>query len=458
MMDRRKFLGAAAGALFAPSLEGLVARAHAAEARRVRGMVAGPGQGGYGPLVNAGRHLALPAGFAYEVMGVEGTPMSNGQPTPRAHDGMAAFALRNGNVRLVRNHEVAEPTATSRPIGDPARAYDRLGPGGTTSLEVRVKRDGSRELVRDFVSLGGTLINCAGGPTPWGSWLTCEETVQGTGPAQRGKDHGYVFEVDAHAEEQVEAVPLKAMGRFVHEAVAVDPRTGIVYETEDRATGGFYRFIPKVRGKLREGGRLQMLAVRGRPQFDTRTGQTQRVWMPVEWVGIADPDPAGAEADALSVYNQGVALGAATFARLEGCFYGHDSIFFHATNGGDRALGQVWQYRPGPGPDEGRLQLLFESTAREVLDQPDNLTVSPRGGIVICEDADQVCHLRGLTPDGRIFDFARNILNDNEFAGACFSPDGRTLFVNCQGDIRSGQTGKLGRTYAIWGPWERGAL
>ena len=457
-MDRRTFLGAAAGALLAPSLEGLVARAHAVGARAdLRALVAGPGQGGYGPLVPAGRHLALPRGFTYEVFGIEGHPMSGGEPTPRAHDGMAAFPLPNGNVRLVRNHEDAEPAATARPIGDPALAYDRKAGGGTTSLEVRVKRDGSRELVRDFVSLGGTLINCAGGPTPWGTWLTCEETVQGTGTSQRGEKHGYVFEVDARAEEQVRAVPLKAMGRLYHEAVAVDPRTGVVYETEDRQTAGFYRFTPNRRGQLREGGTLEMLAVQGRPAYDTRTGQRAGVPLKVAWVPIADVDPAGAEDDSLAVYKQGVAGGGATFARLEGCFHADGSVFFHATNGGDLGLGQVWQYRPDA-RGEGVLTLVFESASRAVLDQPDNLTVSPRGGIVICEDADQVCHLRGLTRDGRIFDFARNILNPNEFAGACFSPDGRTLFVNIQGDVRSGRFGVLGRTFAIWGPWERGAL
>ena len=456
-MDRRTFLGVAAGALMAPSLEGLVARAHAGQARADwRALVAGEGEGGYGPLVSAGRHLALPRGFSYEVFGVEGEPMSNGSPTPRAHDGMAAFALPNGNVRLVRNHESAEPAATSSPIGDPALAYDARAGGGTTSLEVRVARDGSRELVRDFVSLGGTLINCAGGPTPWGTWLTCEETVQGTGTSGRGRKHGYVFEVDARAEEQVRAEPLKAMGRFYHEAVAVDPRSGVVYQTEDRETSGFYRFIPKRPGRLAEGGTLEMLAVRGQPRFDTRRGQRSGVRLPVAWVPIPDVDPEGAEADSLAVYKQGLAGGGATFARLEGCFFADGRVIFHATNGGDLRLGQVWQYTPGA--DGGELVLVFESASREMLNQPDNVTVSPRGGIVICEDADEVCHLRGLTRDGRIFDLARNILNTGEFAGACFSPDGRTLFVNTQGDVRSGQQGLLGRTYAIWGPWERGAL
>jgi secreted PhoX family phosphatase len=457
-MDRRSFLGVAAGALLAPSVEGLVARAHAAALRAdLARLTAGPGQGGYGPLVSAGPHLALPRGFTYEVFGVEGTPMTGGAPTPRAHDGMAAFALPNGNVRLVRNHEDAEAAATARAFGDAAKAYDVRAGGGTTSLEVRVRRDGSREVVREFVSLGGTLRNCAGGPTPWGSWLTCEETVEGTGPAGRARDHGYVFEVPARAEEQVPAEPLKAMGRFVHEAVAVDPRTGIVYETEDKTTSGFYRFIPARKGKLSEGGRLQMLAVRDRPGYQTSTGQAQGTRLPVTWVDIPDPDPAGAEADSLAVYKQGVERGGATFSRLEGAWWADDSVYFHATSGGDARLGQVWRYTPGEGGGGGELALVFESTSPEVLNAPDNITVSPRGGIVICED-NATSRLRGLTRDGRIFELAHNIRDGREFAGACFGPDGKTLFVNTQGDTAPGGRGRLGRTYAIWGPWERGAL
>ena len=194
-----------------------------------------------------------------------------------------------------------------------------------------------------------------------------------------------------------------------------------------------------------------MLAIRGTPNYDTRTGQLVGNPLPVRWVDIDDPDPAVAETDSLAVYNQGLSNGGATFARLEGCWYGNGSIFLNSTSGGDAELGQVWQYRPR-GPLAGQLVLLFESPSAEVLDAPDNLCVSPRGGLVLCEDGDDEQYVRGLTQRGQIFDVAKNMVpgaEDSEFAGATFSPDGRTLFVNIQ---------TPGLTFAIWGPWEDGAL
>ena len=458
-LNRRDFLTFAAyggGALFAPSLKGLVACVEPGRAT-IRGATAihqaGLGQGGYGALQATGPELALPTGFTYVMLGVEGSKMSDGNLTPRAHDGMAAFALPNGNVRLVRNHEVRDPPANATLKGDPAKAYDPKGGGGTTSLEIRVNDDGTRELLRDFVSLSGTIVNCAGGLTPWGSWLTCEETTLGQSQGWT-KDHGYVFEVPADAEEEVAAQPILPLGRFVHEAVAVDPATGIVYETEDRGAAGFYRFIPRERGNLGAGGRLQMLAVRDRPNYGTSRGQQIGSTLAVDWVDIEDPDPAAAESNAGAVFNQGRSKGGAIFSRLEGCWYGDGSVYFHATSGGDQGMGQVWQYRPGDDSDggegaEGALTLVFESPGADVLNHPDNITVSPRGGILMCEDGRGTQHLRGLTPDGHIFDFATNLVNNSEFAGACFSPDGRTLFVNIQWP---------GMTFAIWGPWEDGAL
>jgi secreted PhoX family phosphatase len=368
---------------------------------------------------------------------------------------MAAFPLRNGNIRLIRNHENREPPGPSAVKGDAAKAYDPRAGGGTTSLEVRVRADGTPELVRDFVSLNGTIVNCAGGPTPWGTWLTCEESVGGEAEGW-GRDHGYIFEVSATAEGLIAAQPLKAMGRFVHEAVAVDRETGIVYETEDQLTAGFYRFIPRTRGRLADGGRLQMLAVEGRPKFDTSVGQRVGAILGAAWVEITDPDPRGVVGNPAAVFSQGLAKGGARFARLEGCWYGDRSIYFHATTGGDATAGQVWRYRPTTA-QRGELILVFESPSVAVLNHPDNLTVSPRGGIVMCEDGAGVQHLRGLTREGAIFDFAKNILNPTEFAGACFSPDGRILFVNIQGSTIEPAI-MQGGTLAIRGPWERGAL
>ncbi len=191
----------------------------------------------------------------------------------------------------------------------------------------------------------------------------------------------------ASAEGPVAAPPLSAMGRFVHEAAATDPATGIVYQTEDRGDAGFYRFLPDRPGQLAAGGTLQMLAVRDRPRYDTRSGQTVRRALPVDWVDIADPDPPGAEADPGAVLSQGLAGGGAVFSRLEGCWYGEGSIFFNATSGGDAEEGQVWEYRP-LGNSTGLLRLVFESPGEAVLDNPDNITVSPRGGVLVCEDGD----------------------------------------------------------------------
>jgi secreted PhoX family phosphatase len=466
--DRRTFVRAAAGAagaaMLAPSLAGLVSRSRGVlDAAALEG---GPGsairwapqgRGGYGPLVSSGPELLLPEGFSSRVVSRNGQPMSDGTPTPGAFDGMACFPMPNGNLRLVRNHENRDVVANSRVKGDPAKAYDRRAGGGTTTIELRIGTDGTPEIVRDFVSLNGTIVNCAGGPTPWGSWLSCEESVAGPADGWE-KKHGYIFEVPAALDHEVTPVPLTAMGRFVHEAVAVDAVTGIVYETEDRQTSGLYRFIPHRPGVLAEGGRLQMLAIRGEARYDTTSRQQVGVPLPVRWVDIEDPDPAGDAISDLAVFSEGTAKGGARFARLEGCWYADDSIYFHSTNGGDAQVGQVWRYIPRRRWWQGdRLVLVYESPSREVLDYPDNITVSPRGGIVICEDGAGEQYLRGLTPRGELFDLAKNVLNNTEFAGACFSPDGGILFVNIMGSTTDAGTAQ-GRTLAIRGPWARGAL
>ena len=393
--------------------------------------------------------LALPEGFQYTVIGKTGAKMSDGRPTPPKHDGMAAFAVGN-ELRLVRNHEVTNNERGIRGSAIGANPYDASAGGGTTTLIIDPD---TREPLKDFVSLSGTLVNCAGGPTPWGSWISCEETVRGpsSGFEQR---HGYCFEVSAAADGPVTATPLKAMGRFKHEAVAVDPATNTVYLTEDVGDpivkGGFYRFLPNNGQKLQDGGRLQMLKVKDKKRFDTRMGQKVSMKLPVTWVDIKNPDPPEAETNSSAVYQQGLELDATTFGRLEGCFYGNGRIYFTATNAGDRYLGQVWEYAP-QGTDQGMLTLLYESKDPGALNRPDNICLGSNGELYICEDNQQSVHLRIMTPKGEMSGLGRNIYRqDNvdysaqEFAGVTFSPDFKTLFVNIQ---------IPGLTLAIWGPW-----
>ena len=452
--SRRAFLTSAAGLALGVPLSAMAARLSRGEAGVLQPSA------GYGPLRPTRDEttglplLELPEGFRSVSFGWRGDPMADGVLTPGAHDGMAAFPGDAGRVRLVRNHEINSDAGN---FGG-APAYDRRAGGGTTTLEFDAE---AGRLVGARSSLCGTLRNCAGGPTPWGSWLTCEETVTAPGPANGlERPHGYVFEVPAGGDRPT-AEPLRGLGRFVHEAVAVDPETGIVYLTEDHVRAGFYRFVPRTPGRLADGGRLEMLAVGGRPRFETFRGVRDGAEFQTFWVPIAEPDRAHEDAtrgDAAGVAMQGRLEGAAVFTRLEGAWYGRGAIYFDATSGGDAGAGQIWEYTPA----SGRLRLVFQSPGPRVLDMPDNLAVSPRGGVVICEDGRGVSRMHGLTLDGRLFPFARNSVvltgqrhglrgdfRDREFAGACFSPDGEWLFFNVQAP---------GITFAVTGPWEKGKL
>lgn len=465
-MNRRKFLWqvSAAGAVVAFS--GFTRRAEALlETKNFSHLRAA----GFGDLVptaakNTGEtFLALPRGFEYNVIGKAGSAMADNNKTPRSHDGMAAFKV-GGELRIVRNHEVTNGRVPQTGAAIGANPYDETVAGGTTTLVVNPK---TREIVRDFVSLSGTMINCAGGRTPWGSWISCEETTLGqtVRTSSRGvktggypKPHGYCFEVFASANSSVTPVPLKAMGRFVHEAVGVDKNSGIVYLTEDYNPAGFYRFVPQRHKRLAAGGTLQMLKIKDKDNFDTRTGQKTGMSFAANWVTIDNPDPSEADVDEMAVSKQGRAKGGALFARLEGCYADPQGgkIYFTSTSGGDNKGGQVWMYEAS-GRDEGRLTLLFESPSRDLLDMPDNICLKPKSGLLfICEDSDYVGqggspenYIRILTPDGKVADFARNITPNfvsSEFAGSTFSKDGKTLFFNLQA---------VGATFAVWGDWDK---
>ena len=407
---------------------------------------------GYGPLIpDPNGILDLPAGFSYKSFSHAGERMSDGFFVPGLHDGMAAFAGLDGRTLLLRNHEVnVESDFGLGAFGpdmellgsiDPSHLYDSgandrpcLGGVSTIVYDTRTQSMESHHL-----SLAGTLRNCAGGPTPWDSWITCEETVITAGEVC-AQDHGYCFEVPASATARLfTPVPLKAMGRFNHEAIAVDPATGIVYLTEDDNESLIYRFIPSVPGKLAEGGTLQAMVVVDAPSLDTRNWTEQSVLagepLHVSWIDMEEVD--SPEDD---LRHRGHAAGAARFARGEGMWYGHNQIFFACTSGGPSKSGQIWKYVP----ENEQLTLFVEGADEGLIRNADNLTISPSGHVIVCEDSPRENDLVGITPEGRIYRLARNVLSDSELAGAVFSPDGSTLFLNIQYD---------GITVAITGPW-----
>jgi uncharacterized protein len=408
---------------------------------------------GYGPLVpDPLGFFDLPAGFRYAVVSRAGEPMDDGYLTPGRFDGMACFPLGRGRVALVRNHEHRITERALGPTGGLERLEQRLRgeavygrdlegnvlAGGTSTMIYDLRR-GRRE--SQYLSLAGTLYNCAGGATPWGSWLSCEETVIGRDRA--GQEHGWVFEVPARQRGLAAPTPLRGLGRFKHEAAAVDPRTGIVYLTEDEDDGLFYRFVPQVRGQLARGGRLQALALRDRPGADTRNwseawfGRGESV--EVHWIDLAETDnPTG------DLRLRGRAAGAAVFARGEGVHWGSNALYFCCTSGGAARIGQIMRLDPAA----SRLQLFVESSDGLLLDYADNLTVTPWGHLIVCEDKNsgaRINHLKGVTPGGRIYTLAR-LTAPTELAGVCFAPDNQTMFVNAH---------VPGATLAVTGPWRR---
>ncbi|XAL98437.1 DUF839 domain-containing protein [Phycisphaeraceae bacterium D3-23] len=427
--------------------------------------------------------LDLPAGFSYRVISKAGERMDDGFFVPGLHDGMGCFEGPDNTAILVRNHEVTGHVARLGPFGWRDEQLDRLEPGalydhgfgltpctgGTTTVVYDLRR---QEVVRHYLSLAGTARNCAGGLTPWNSWITCEETVQ-RADAKHEQDHGYNFEVPASPNIGLAPpIALKAMGRFNHEAVAVDPESGAVYQTEDRQDGALYRFLPDHPGELHRGGKLQAMVLRGHASCDTRNwreapdeltaggagpdGFVHRVEdfagiepgavFDVDWIDLDD-----VEAPDDDLRYRAFAAGAARFARGEGMWYGHESVYFACTTGGHRGKGQVWRYVPSrfeAQPDEarfpGRLELFIEPNDETLLQHADNLCIAPWGDIIACEDGGPVNHIVGITPEGALYKIARNSMNGSEFAGSCFSHDGSTLFVNIQ---------SAGITLAITGPW-----
>ncbi|MER8266024.1 alkaline phosphatase PhoX [Streptomyces griseus] len=421
------------------------------------GTAAARGHDGYGPLVpDPDGLLDLPKGFRYRVLSREGDPLRSGEGlVPGNHDGMAALRGRNGRIHLVRNHENRNTARIGVPTVE-GLTYDPAAKGGCTSLEL----DGRNKVLGERVAIAGTAVNCAGGPTPWRTWLTCEENEDKAGTNGYTKDHGFIFEVDGADPRRTGAVPLTAMGRFQHEAIAVDPKSGIVYETEDafdRPFGLFYRFLPEKplggTGSLRAGGALEAMRVPGVPDLSS-VQETGTSFDRIEWVPV--PDPLAAQTP---IRFQDFGPKGITHAqKLEGCYWGGSSVYFVSSfarsDEGSAAdhYGQVWRYEPGKrrltlvvifGPDTD-VQLPGES--------PDNICLAADGGLMVCEDGGGAQHVLGVTRRGEVYAMARGRQNIGtpeepewgEFAGVAFSPDGSTMYVNCY---------TPGTTFAVTGPW-----
>lgn len=411
------------------------------------------------------RILDLPRGFSYRVISHAGDAMGDGLITPDRPDGMTSFALDANRHLLLRNHENGDEHGGRSAFGPTVplvfadRIYDHDAngvplPGGVTGL---IWNQAEARVEKSWLALAGTIINCSGGPTPWGSWISCEETVVRRGE-NAGRDHGFNFEIPMRARSLVDPVPLKAMGRFRHEGVAVNPNNGIVYQTEDRKDGLFSRFIPNLPGELAKGGRLQALAVRGEPGRDTRnwisllpalSSERFQARKPViiDWIDLDD-----VQSPEDDLRQRGAEAGAAIFARGEGVWFGRGEVFFTCTIGGANECGQIWRYRPSR--HEGRSQeaewpatltLWSEAGDATMIDRCDNITVHPSGALIICEDGAQENYVRVLTHAGVWRRVARNAHPaGGELTGACFTPDGSTMFVNLQ---------DAGITAAITGPW-----
>ena len=474
-MNRRNFIKGSA--VFGGALATL-GPFQALSARRVLGAAIAKSEG-YGPLVHKG-DLWLPADFTYQIISVQGTIMSDGQPTPGIFDGMAAYRGRGGTTVLIRNHENRERAGELKVVTPPDLQYNTAALGGNTKLEVRRKHAGkdpetgqplyNYEVVRDFAILGGTSTNCAGGIRSPHTWITCEEVVK----RLSGKKHGYIFEIDADADGPVPAIPVVQAGRRAHEA-AVEA-AGIIYMTEDRGIttdsvlgsigSCFYRYVPNPRGAgyplAETTGPLQALKLKDEFHANMDIGRVVGKPYAVEWVSVPEPDhddDTDARLDRVSGFTpnrvQAQDNGAAYFDRLEGMWTepGESRIYFDTTSGGAAKLGQVWEYHPG----RETLTLVFESSSSAELQNPDNVVIVPQTGhIFLQEDGDDEQYVRGLTRGGEIYDFARTTSNETEFCGGCFDPDGKTFYLNQQGNrgsLPGGPANARAVTYAIYGPF-----
>jgi secreted PhoX family phosphatase len=390
--------------------------------------------------------LDLPENFIYRVVSSLGDRMSDGASVPDKADGMGCFDLGDGQLALVRNHELVSTDDSGGAFAMGFGSKDGgFVPGGTTHVILDAK---TLTVTDQFRSLGGTIRNCSGGVTPWNTWLTCEEST--TGPGREFgeglvKNHGWVFEVPANARGLIAPEPLYALGRFNHEAACVDPETGFVYLTEDRDDSVLYRFIPKQSDQLAMGGRLQAMQVVDAPDLRNWSAASLRPGgvSAVNWLDLDDVESPNDD-----LRHRARAKGASLIARGEGIHMAQGEAYICSTSGGAARLGQILRLHLSDTGEQDRLELFFESVSTRQFNFGDNLTVAPNGHLVVCEDqyTEKVDNfLRGITPEGHAYPLARLRLQ-TELAGACFSPDGTTLFVNVYAPTK---------TLAITGPWDQ---
>ncbi len=437
--------------------------------------------------------LALPAGFSYRIVTREGvTDLSFGQgKTPAFHDGTGVVAAGRNKLTIIQNHELTPHMATFGVPHVPGTVYD---PGAANASGCTViTADGDGRATAEWVGISGTVRNCAGGVAPWGSWLTCEEIFIAAGATwsaagQTGtyeKNHGYVFEVFQSGSNHQLPKPIKAFGRFEHEALAVEPNLRHVYLSEDASgpNGLFYRWSAPSGTRLKAGlanllsdtaGKLEAMQIRlddGSIVPDVAYITSAQLGRPfkVTWTEVADRDAVS------TPIRRQFADGTVTRGKkFEGVWsngkgvYIVNSFAFAASDlpaDATRHDGMVWFYDYSdqtitlvtyfPHNPAAETEGAFPKYADLTFDGPDNVTVTPWGTLVLAEDGVRASHVLSAVPGGPTYAIARNQLANgtsggaptySEFTGPTFSPDGKVLFVNIQ---------VPGITLAITGPWHR---
>jgi len=464
-LSRRQFLARTATVSAGAALAGLFATSGPAGAFPVDG---------YGPLVTDPLGLVdLPAGFTYKVLALTNpvgatpatqlglrTPAENLGAVPGSADGMGSvYEPATGRTYLVCNHELST-SGTRVPTtyrGNPVPSYDI--PAGSYGGCSTLVLDADMNVIEHKPAITGTIRNCAGGMTPWGTWLTCEEDQSAPNGTTRTKQHGYLFEVDPRTGLS-NGVAYKAMGRANHEAVAIDPTNSSAYITEDTTGSVLYKFVPtdtsQQFGSLGNGGTLFGMKVPGIANFAELTTIGQ-VISGVTWTPAAAADVSGLkDTFASTTVTRGT--------KLEGCWWIGGALWFAQSYSGAISAsasgpaapandGGVFKYDPVAGtlttitriPVGGTTVTLGSGAATQshIILNPDNIAATPYGGAIWSQDGGGSQYLVALSPNGSFFPVARNPAG-GEWAGSHFSLDGKWLFANQQA---------RGLTVAITGPW-----